>query len=126
LNIGIRGLDPGEESSSANYLGLTTRQFEADPTRMAASNDRFVIGRYAVTTTHQAAFSSALLLGTNLCARGLPHERRRGHAPSRRARGTARAGRRADAAGFRAARGVNLRRPRYPSTRRHRVRDAPE
>lgn len=57
-----------QEDSAATYLGLTTPQFNRDPSFNPAGNDRFTVQRYAVALTHQHAFSGSLMLRTNFYA----------------------------------------------------------
>lgn len=57
-----------DERSRATYLGLTTPQFERDPSLNLASNDRFLVRRYALGLTHQKFFSDKLLLESRLYA----------------------------------------------------------
>jgi Fe(3+) dicitrate transport protein len=66
-----------DERSSATYIGLTTPQFEANPSLNLATNDRFLVRRYAVGLSHQKIFSEKLLLQTNFYAYQTGREWRR-------------------------------------------------
>jgi len=57
-----------DESSAATYLGITGPQYALDPTFNPASNDHFLIRRYAFALTHQFIASRAVLVRTNVYA----------------------------------------------------------
>ncbi|MCS6914489.1 MAG: TonB-dependent receptor [Myxococcales bacterium] len=57
-----------DEGSAATYLGLTTPQYQTDPTLNLATHDRFEIRRYALGLTHQHLFGPRLLLQTSAYA----------------------------------------------------------
>ncbi len=57
-----------QEDSASTYLGLTTPQLARDATFNPAFNDRFTVQRYALTLTHQHAFTPALMLRTTVYA----------------------------------------------------------
>jgi len=55
-----------DELSNATYVGLTTPQFEADPSANHAVHDVLPVRRYSASATHNVMLSDAVLLQTTL------------------------------------------------------------
>ncbi|MBX3249008.1 MAG: TonB-dependent receptor [Myxococcales bacterium] len=55
-----------DESSRTTYLGLTTPQFEADPSFNFATNDLLPVRRYSASVQHTYAFTPRVQLHTTL------------------------------------------------------------
>jgi len=66
-----------DESSQSTYLGLTTPQFQNNPSANYASNDRFKIRRYGIQATHAATIGTDTLLETRLYGHNVQRNWRR-------------------------------------------------
>lgn len=66
-----------DEWSRSTYLGLTTPQYQNDPSANYAKHDRFKIRRYGVQATHVATPSSNLLVETRLYGHNIQRNWRR-------------------------------------------------
>jgi Fe(3+) dicitrate transport protein len=55
-----------DEISRSSYLGLTSPQFESDPTLVLTPNDRLAVRRYAFTGTHATLLAGRALLQTTV------------------------------------------------------------